>query len=73
MLFRSSIYIDIITIVLLVDIILIPAWIIGGCKMSEMACKSVTFPAIYVSAILLIIVNTTTLIVNVLKRKGEDI
>lgn len=67
---KITIYIDITTIVLLINIILIPTWIIGGCKMDDMACRSVTFPAIYVIAILLMIVNAITLLANVLKRKG---
>ncbi len=65
-----SIYINIITLVLLIDCILIPAWVIGGCKMADMACKSVTFPAIYVIVIILIIVNAVTLLLDVVKRKG---
>ncbi len=51
---REKIIINILTAVTGTVIILIPALIIGGCKMKTMACQTAAFPAYYVLAGILI-------------------
>lgn len=48
--------------------ILIPSVIIGGCGKTTMACRSLTFPAIYVIAALVILFS----IVNIFLLKKEQ-
>lgn len=51
---REKIIINILTAVTCTVIILIPALIIGGCKMKTMACQAAAFPAYYVLAGILV-------------------
>ncbi len=64
-------YLDIITILLLVDSILILSWLIGGCKMADMACQAKTFPSIYIFSGALIILNLISIMLGKNNRKGE--
>lgn len=66
-----TIFFDVFTIVLYIDSILIPAWLIGGCQMVDMACQSVAFPTVYVTTILLISINVISILLKLLKRKGN--
>lgn len=65
-------YFDAITILLLVDIILIPAWIIGGCKMADMACQARSFPGVYIGAAGFILWDVILIFRRIKKRKDTS-
>ncbi|WP_028518797.1 DUF4418 family protein [Ruminococcus flavefaciens] len=50
--------------------VLVPAFIVGGCKMNSMRCHTVSFPMIYLAASFGIIVSVIFLLVN--KNKEEE-
>lgn len=64
-------YLDVITILLLISSILIPAWIIGGCKMADMACQEKSFPSVYIGAAALIVWNVILILWRIRKRKDD--
>lgn len=70
---RTHSCLDVITILLMVDSILIPAWLIGGCKMSDMACQARSFPSVYIAAAVIIILNVILIFRRIRKRKDEVI
>ena len=68
---QAAIYFNIFANLLYVDSILVPAWLVGGCQMADMACRSAAFPGIYVVSILLIIINVISILGYLWKRKGS--
>ncbi len=68
---QASIYFDIFSILLYIDCILVPALLIGGCQMDDMACRSVSFPSIYVVSVLLIIINVFYALSYLLKERKQ--
>lgn len=52
--------------------ILIPAWLIGGCKSKEMACQSLTFPSLYLISILGILYTAGNIVYIYFVRKAES-
>lgn len=70
---RIHIYLDVASILLLLDSILIPSWFIGGCKMSDMACQARTFPSVYIVAGAIIVINLILVARRVVKLKDEAI
>lgn len=69
---QAGIYFDIFSILLLIDTVLIPARLIGGCQMADMACRALSFPGIYVVSALLILINVITLLLHLPKKTGKD-
>lgn len=67
-----SIYFNIFSVLLYADSILVPALVIGGCGMADMACRSVAFPSIYIISILLIIINGILTLLLLWKKRGKD-
>lgn len=65
---KKNILNDIINLLLIIDTILIPAFVIGGCKIKTMSCQAKTFPFIYVIGIFLIIIN----IIGIVKDRKND-
>lgn len=65
----KEIAVNVLTIVILIGTILIPSNIIGGCKMADMACHSVSFPGIYTISSILIAVNVILVIISFVKKK----
>lgn len=68
---QAGIYFELFSVFLLIDSILIPAWLIGGCKMADMQCLLVAFPSIYVASILLIVVNGISILFYLGKKRGN--
>lgn len=62
---KCNIIFNIFSIICSLFSILIPAVIIGGCKMSTMACQSKTFPFIYLMVTITIIINIIDFISNI--------
>lgn len=62
---KYNIIFNIFSIIYSLFSILIPAVIIGGCKMATMACQSKTFPFIYLMATITIIINIIDFISNI--------
>lgn len=60
------------TTVIYIISILIPTILIGGCKNKDMACQSLTFPAIYLIAALSLIYITGTLVYLLSKIKQSS-
>ncbi|QNU68591.1 DUF4418 family protein [Ruminiclostridium herbifermentans] len=54
---RESLLLTIAVIPIGIITLLIPSILIGGCSMKTMACQAVSFPAIYVISVLLIIIS----------------
>lgn len=50
--------------------ILIPRFIIGGCKSMDMRCNRISFPIIYLFVILGIIINIVMIIKQRIERKN---
>lgn len=51
--------------------ILIPAFLIGGCKSKDMACQSLTFPSLYLISILGILYSAGNIAFVYLSGKAE--
>lgn len=69
---EAHVYFDLFAVLLYIDTILVPAWLVEGCKMADMACRQVTFPSIYVVSILLIVINGVSILFHLLKKRGKD-
>lgn len=67
-----GIAVNVLTILISIAIILVPAKIYGGCKMADMACRSVSFPGIYIISSIFIVVNIILIIIGFIKRKDID-
>jgi hypothetical protein len=52
--------------------LLIPHWLIGGCAMHSMRCRTVSFPAITVTGILLLIVAALNMVYLARKMNRLD-
>lgn len=66
---HGQIIVYVLTIAISIVNILIPSKIFGGCKMTDMACRSVSFPGIYIISSIFIAVNIILVIINFVKRK----
>ncbi|SHO45965.1 DUF4418 family protein [Anaerocolumna xylanovorans] len=53
--------------------ILIPAFLIGGCKSKDMACQSLTYPSLYLISILGILYSIGNLVFFHLAKKAESL
>lgn len=69
---QGSIYLDAFSILLHVDSILVPAMVVGGCGMADMACRAAAFPGIYITSILLIVVNSVSVLSFLWKKRGNE-
>ncbi|WP_455716415.1 DUF4418 family protein [Anaerosporobacter sp.] len=68
---NSDIALSLITILTAVEMILIPAKIIGGCHMKTMACQVRTFPGIYIISVLIIVITVISIAVEYIRKSGE--
>lgn len=68
---QGSIYLDIFSILLYVDSTLVPALVVGGCGMADMTCRAAAFPGIYITSILLIVVNSVSVLSILWKKRGN--
>lgn len=69
---QGRVWFDIFSILLYADSILVPALVIGGCGMADMACRSVAFSGIYITSIVLIIINSVLSLSLLWKKRGKD-
>lgn len=52
--------------------ILIPSVIVGACKMETMACRTTTFPVIYIVSGIFIVINIVSMIIQLKLSKGSN-
>lgn len=60
-----------VSILISVECLFIPAKIIGGCMMPGMACRAKSFPGIYVCSLIIIMVGVLDLLLQIRKRGYE--
>lgn len=63
---------SVIAIITSVMVIWIPAGLIGGCGKETMACRSLTFPAVYLIAGIVIVSAVTEIILLIRRKSGID-